>query len=87
MLQCNPSRRIHAQQDAVTCQRVTAMIRDCLATELGPESAAALEEHLHDCPDGIAFSGAHSSSRVVMSCAWWPELSGRGAQQVWCCDH
>ena len=30
----NPSRRTRARQDAVTCQRVTAMIRDYLAGEL-----------------------------------------------------
>jgi Putative zinc-finger len=51
MAQRNPSRRIGAQQDAMTCQGVTAMIRDYLAGELASEIAAALEEHLHDCPD------------------------------------
>jgi anti-sigma factor RsiW len=50
----NPSRRMRAQQHAMTCQRVTAMIRDYLAGELVPEIVAALEEHLHDCPDCIA---------------------------------
>ena len=39
----------------MTCQRVTAMIRDYLAGELAPEIAAALQEHLRDCPDCTAF--------------------------------
>jgi Putative zinc-finger len=55
MAQRNPSRRIRSQQDAMTCQRVTAMVQDYLAGELASEIAAALEEHLHDCPDCTTF--------------------------------
>jgi predicted anti-sigma-YlaC factor YlaD len=55
MAQRDPSRRIRAQQDAMTCQRVTAMIRDYLAGELASEIAAAIEEHRRDCPDCTVF--------------------------------
>jgi anti-sigma factor RsiW len=66
MAQRNPSRRIRAQQDAMTCQRVTALIRDYLAGELAPEIAAALEEHLHACPDCTAFINTYKRTTQAL---------------------
>ena len=66
MAQRNPSRRIRAQQDAMSCQRVTAMIRDYLAGELAPEIAAALEEHLRDCPDCTAFINTYKRTTQAL---------------------
>jgi anti-sigma factor (TIGR02949 family) len=68
MAQRKPSRRIRAHQEAMTCQRVTALIRDYLAGELAPKIAAALEEHLHDCPDCTAFINTYKrTTRALQS--------------------
>jgi anti-sigma factor RsiW len=39
----------------MTCERVTALIRDYLAGELNPDITTAFEEHLRRCPDCVAF--------------------------------
>jgi anti-sigma factor RsiW len=66
MAQHSPSRRIRTQQEAMTCQRVTAMIRDYLAGELAPAIAAALDQHLHDCPDCIAFINTYKRTTQAL---------------------
>jgi anti-sigma factor RsiW len=66
MAQANPFRRIGARQDAMTCQRVTAMIRDYLAGELAPEIAAALDEHLDDRPDCTAFINTYKRTTQAL---------------------
>ncbi|MGH8066770.1 MAG: anti-sigma factor family protein [Candidatus Entotheonellia bacterium] len=82
MPQCNPSRRIRAQQDAVTCQRVTAMIWDYLARELAPGSAAALEEHLHDCPDCTAFINTYKRITQALQSVRYEDIPGEMQSRV-----
>jgi predicted anti-sigma-YlaC factor YlaD len=69
-----PSRRMRAQQDAMTCQRVTAMIRAYLAGELAPEIVAALEEHLHDCPDCIAFMNTYRRTTQALQSVRYEDI-------------
>ena len=74
MAQHNPSRRIRAQQEVMTCQRVTGMIRDYLAGELAPEIAAALEEHLHDCPDCTAFISTYKRTSQALQSVRYEDI-------------
>jgi anti-sigma factor (TIGR02949 family) len=74
MAQRNSSRRIRAQQDAMTCQRVTAMIRDYLTGELAPEIAAALEEHLRDCPDCTAFISTYKRTTQALQSICYDDI-------------
>jgi anti-sigma factor RsiW len=55
MAQQNPGRRARSRRAAMTCERVTALIRDYLAGELNPDITTAFEEHLRRCPDCVAF--------------------------------
>jgi anti-sigma factor RsiW len=50
-----PERRARSRRAAMTCERVTALLRDYLAGELNPEITSAFEEHLRRCPDCVAF--------------------------------
>jgi anti-sigma factor RsiW len=50
----------------MTCQRVTALIRDYLAGELDSEVAAAFEEHLRHCPDCVAFINTYKQTTVAL---------------------
>jgi anti-sigma factor (TIGR02949 family) len=74
MAQRNSSRRIRAQQDAMTCQRVTAMIQDYLTGELAPEIAAALEEHLRDCPDCTAFISTYKRTTQALQSICYDDI-------------
>jgi anti-sigma factor RsiW len=66
MAQHNPSRRIRTQQEGMTCQRVTSMIRAYLAGELAPAITAALDRHLHDCLDCTAFINTYKRTTQAL---------------------
>lgn len=51
----HPGRRGRSRRADMTCERVTALMRDYLAGELSPAMTATLEEHLRRCPDCVAF--------------------------------
>jgi hypothetical protein len=82
MAQRDPSRRIRAQQDAMTCQRVTAMIRDYLAGELAPEIAAALEEHLRDCPDCTVFINTYRRTAQALQSIRYEDIPAEMQSRV-----
>jgi anti-sigma factor RsiW len=50
-----PSPGRKADKAQLTCERVTALIRDYLAGELDPDLASTFEEHLRRCADCVAF--------------------------------
>jgi anti-sigma factor RsiW len=51
----NPGRRARSRRADMTCERVTALIRDYLAGELHPAMTTAFEEHVRLCQDCVAF--------------------------------
>ena len=55
MAQQNPGRRARSRRPAMTCERVTALIRDYLAGELNPAMTTAFEDHVRLCQDCVAF--------------------------------
>jgi predicted anti-sigma-YlaC factor YlaD len=55
MAERNPGRRARSRRTDMTCERVTALVRDYLAGELSPEMTATFEEHLRLCQDCVAF--------------------------------
>ena len=50
----------------MTCERVTALIRDYLAGELNPDITTAFEEHLRRCPDCLAFLKTYQKTTAAI---------------------
>jgi anti-sigma factor RsiW len=66
MAQGNQSWRTRAQKRAMTCQRVTLLIRAYLAGDLTPDVAATLEGHLRHCPDCAAFINTYKRTTQAL---------------------
>ena len=62
MAEHNPGRRARSPRVNMTCERVTALIRDYLAGELNPEITEAFEEHLRLCRDCVAFINTYKKT-------------------------
>ena len=44
-----------SRADSLTCQQVTALLVEYVNDTLAPEAMRALQEHLHDCADCLAY--------------------------------
>jgi anti-sigma factor RsiW len=56
------SRRAKPRPDSITCRRVTSLIAAYLGGELDPEAVSAIEAHVRDCHDCIAFLNTYRKS-------------------------
>ena len=74
MAERNPARRTRAQKAAMTCQQATDLIRDYLADELTPETAAAFQEHLRRCPDCVAFINTYKQTTQAVESLRYEEI-------------
>ena len=54
--------RKKSEQARLTCEQVTALIRDYLAGELDPDLASTFEEHLRRCEDCVAFVNTYKQT-------------------------
>jgi anti-sigma factor RsiW len=71
MAQQNPSPRRKSAKANLTCERVTALIRDYLTGELDPDLASMFEEHLRRCADCVAFLNTYKETvRSVQSLSY-----------------
>lgn len=66
MAQQNRGRRPRSRRADMTCERVTALIRDYLAGELNPDMTTAFEEHVRRCPDCVAFLKTYQKTTQVV---------------------
>jgi hypothetical protein len=57
-----PSPRRKSEKAKLTCEQVTALIRDYLAGELDPDLASTFEEHLRRCSDCLAFLNTYKQT-------------------------
>jgi anti-sigma factor RsiW len=62
MAKPKPARRAKSPKADLTCERVTALIRDYLSGELDPEITSAFEEHLRRCADCVAFVNTYKQT-------------------------
>jgi len=62
MAEPGAGRRARSRRVAMTCERVTGLIRDYLAGELNLDLTAAFEEHLRRCPDCVAFINTYKKT-------------------------
>jgi anti-sigma factor RsiW len=46
----------------ITCEQVTALLIDYVAGDLDPATTLALEQHVQNCPDCIAFLRTYRES-------------------------
>jgi len=51
-----------SQRGDVSCKRATAVIADYIDDRLSAELSQAFEEHLHACPDCIAFLNTYKKA-------------------------
>jgi anti-sigma factor RsiW len=62
MAKQHPSPHKKSEKAKLTCEQVTALIRDYLAGELDPDLASTFEEHLRRCSDCIAFLNTYKQT-------------------------
>jgi len=62
MVKRNATQRERSQPSALTCQQVTALIQTYLAGELDPAMTVALEKHVRNCPDCVAFINTYKQT-------------------------
>jgi anti-sigma factor RsiW len=63
--------RRKSEKAILTCEQVTALIRDYLAGELDPDLASTFEEHLRRCSDCVAFLNTYKQTvRSVQSLSY-----------------
>ena len=74
MAQQHPSPRGKSEQVRLTCERVTAVIRDYLAGELAPDLASAFEEHLRRCADCVAFLNTYKQTVQAVQSLSYEEI-------------
>jgi hypothetical protein len=62
MAKQHPSPQRKSEKAQLTCEQVTALIRDYLAGELDPDLASTFEEHLRRCADCVAFLNTYKQT-------------------------
>lgn len=58
-------RSIVGRADTAICREITNLLLDYMAGELNPETVAAFEDHLHLCPDCVAFLNTYKKTVQV----------------------
>jgi anti-sigma factor RsiW len=66
----------------MTCERVTALIRDYLAGELSPEMTATFEEHLRRCPDCVAFLKTYQTTTQAVESLRYEDIPAEMQSRV-----
>ena len=74
MAQQNPGRRARSRRAAMTCERMTALLRDYLAGELTPDITTAFEEHLRRCADCVAFLKTYQKTTEALQALHHEEI-------------
>ena len=69
-----PSPRRKSGKAQLTCERVTALIRDYLAGELDPDVASTFEEHLRRCADCVAFLNTYKQTVEAVQSLTYEEI-------------
>jgi anti-sigma factor RsiW len=62
MAKQHPAPHKKSEKAKLTCEQVTALIRDYLAGELDSDLASTFEEHLRRCSDCIAFLNTYKQT-------------------------
>jgi anti-sigma factor RsiW len=74
MAEQKPSPRRRSAPARLTCERVTALIRDYLAGELDPDLASTFEEHLRRCTDCVAFLNTYKQTIQTVQSLSYEEI-------------
>jgi anti-sigma factor RsiW len=86
MSQHSRTRRKQAAPAKALCERATSLIADYLAGILDPETRSALDSHLRECDDCVAFLNTYKRTvRAVQSLRYEelpPDLQSRALQLV-----
>ena len=81
------SPRRKSDKAQLTCERVTALIRDYLSGELDHDLASTFEEHLRRCTDCVAFLNTYKQTvQAVQSLSYEEvpaEMRIRARQFLW----
>jgi anti-sigma factor RsiW len=82
MAQQKPSPRRKSGKAQLTCERVTALIRDYLAGELDPDLASTFEEHLRRCADCVAFINTYRQTVQAVQSLSYEEIPAEMQMRV-----
>jgi hypothetical protein len=84
MAEQNPAQHVPSSKARLTCEQVTALIRDYLNEALAPEIMSTFEEHLRRCSDCVAFLNTYKQTvQAVQSLSYEeipPEMQVRARQ-------
>lgn len=87
MAKQNSSPHRKSAKAQLTCERVTALIRDYLSGELDPDLASTFEEHLRRCTDCVAFLNTYKQTVQAVQSLSYEELPAemqiRARQFLW----
>ena len=66
----------------ITCEQVTALLIDYVAGDLDPATTRVLEQHVHNCPDCLAFLRTYRESIRLTRTLRYEDIPGELQDRV-----